>query len=130
MDVPRFKPAGILLLVAAFAFSSCASPVYTLTQMQGDERLQQNLRGKRVEVHYQDDRMAIGYFHEATVDTVVLYRKRNQQMPLRLPAYEIRMIRVLASQEKEIAVFVLILGTTVLLFIVGKAYSEAFSGLR
>jgi hypothetical protein len=123
------KLLGTVSLVVAFISSNCASHVYTLTQLQGDERLQQDLQGKRVEVLHKDDSMTTGYFSSITVDTLMLYRKKNEHAPLPLPAYEVYTIRVLASQETEFVVAGITIGVLVLLFIAAQGYSDAFSSL-
>ncbi|MGH7493933.1 MAG: hypothetical protein ACREOO_16260 [bacterium] len=130
MTTHHCKVACALFLIAAFTFSNCASTVYTLTQLQGDERLQSDLRGKRVEVLRKDDRMTTGYFQAITVDTLTLYRKQNERAALHVPAYDVRTIRVLASQKTEVVVVALILGACVALFVYAQAYGDAFSGLE
>lgn len=127
----RFKDCTVYALSVAFIFSSCAaSPVYTLAQWHETERVQQDLRGKRVEIQYKDDRIAKGYFYEATADTIRFYRKKNQQATFAVPAYEVRMIRVLASQETEIIVAISVVGALILLGIFAKGVAAGASSPR
>ena len=130
MAMPRSKLTTILWPAAALILWHCAAgSVYTLAQLHGNDNLQHTLRGKRVEVSYQDGHMATGYFWEATVDSIMLQRKKNDAL-FSVPTHQARMIRTLDNQKTEIVVAVIVVGTTVLLILMGQSLSEGYSSQR
>lgn len=116
----------ILIIVFSFIFYSCASNIYTISQLQHDEKLHKKILNKQVRVWKTNDESIYGYLEKMNTDsvTIVLKNKKNEQ-PMMIANHEIRSITV--EQDAEPALAAGIVFVIVILVLAAKGLGEGIS---